>query len=52
MGRIVIQPGDNLIKLARKYQTTPDEIMRNNPHIKKIGLRAGDELVLGEMLIA
>lgn len=47
-GKIIVQKGDNLIKLARKYQTTPDAIMRDNPHLKSTTLIAGQELNIGE----
>lgn len=48
MVRIVIQKGDNLIKLAKRYSTTLDKILRNNPQLSKRGLITGQELIIGE----
>lgn len=47
-GMYTIQKGDNLTKIAERYNTTVDEIMKNNPSITNPDLiYAGNQLRIG-----
>lgn len=45
----VIEPGDTLYKLARKYDVKLFDIMRLNPYVNVYNLQIGDEICIPTM---
>lgn len=45
----VVEPGDTLYKLARKYDVKLLEIMRLNPYVNVYNLQVGDEICIPTM---
>ncbi len=42
----VVQPGDTMYKIAKKYRINMETIMQNNPYLNVFNLKPGDEMCL------